>query len=61
MLFNCSCGFGTDDETDFLAHLIACVDEPEERWGSYNTGLLGGGEQQFKNREILEEDNHDDK
>jgi hypothetical protein len=55
MLFNCSCGFGTDDETDFLAHLVDCSSEPEEKWGTY-ADIFTVGEQPFKNSEILEEE-----
>lgn len=51
----CKCGYQTEDENDFLAHLTECIYEPEESWDSYNIGLMGGNEQPFKNSEIIEE------
>ena len=54
-MFECECGFKTEDENEFLAHMIDCETEPEEKWGSYVQGLALE-ELPFKNSEILEEE-----
>ncbi len=56
MDFQCACGFKTNDEVDFLAHLTECKLEPEEHWATY-TNIMDTETQSFKNSEILEEGN----
>ena len=57
-MFECACGYRTDDENEFFAHLIECETEPEEKWSSYMIGRLAISEQEqpFLNSEILEEE-----
>lgn len=55
-MFECACGFKTDDENEFFAHLVDCETEPEEKWSSYMIGRLAVQEQPFLNSEILEEE-----
>ncbi len=49
------CGYEPKDENDFLAHLIECESNPEQKWGTY-AGVLETTEQPFLNSEILEEE-----
>lgn len=54
-MITCSCGYQTEDEINFLAHLIACPNEPETKWGTY-ADVIGPTKIPFKNSEILEEE-----
>ena len=56
MLFRCGCGYETEDDLDFLAHLTECESKPEEHWGTY-IGVMETTELPFRNSEILEENN----
>jgi hypothetical protein len=49
------CGYESDDEADFLAHLIECPSEPESKWQTY-ADVLEPIELPYKNSDILEEE-----
>lgn len=49
----CLCGYESEDEADFLAHLVECEENPEEKWQTYADVL---GPAPFKNSDILKEE-----
>jgi len=49
------CGYESDDENDFLAHLVECKSEPENRWQTY-ADVVEPVELPFKNSDILQEE-----
>jgi hypothetical protein len=49
------CGYESDDENDFLAHLVECEAEPENKWTTY-IDVVEPRELPFKNSDILEEE-----
>lgn len=55
MRFTCvGCGYSSEDENDFLAHLIECPSKPESKWNTY-VGVMETSQTPFKNSEILED------
>jgi hypothetical protein len=54
-MITCRCGFQTEDELDFLAHLVECEENPEEKWQTY-ADVIGPSNLPFKNSEILKEE-----
>lgn len=52
------CGYESEDELDFLAHLVECEGNPELKWQTYSD-VVGPSKLPFKNSDILKEESND--